>query len=111
LHSGFPEIVGVGLRGLSLSSSGAHGFGEHRARRLLRATLDVRAGGIHAISTVIPTRLRRTSRYNDQDGEMTQFDIGHQNLIEQVAELLVRRADDMVAPGDAAPDATIIGLG
>jgi hypothetical protein len=89
LRSGFPEIVGVGLRGLSLSSSGAHGFAEHRACRLLGVTLDVRAGGIHAISTVIPTRLSCTSRCNDQNDEMTQFDIGHQNLIQKAADELL----------------------
>jgi hypothetical protein len=102
LDGGFPEIVGVGLRSGPLSCSGAHGFAEHRARQLLRVTLHVRR--IHAISVLIPSSLSCTTGHDDQYGEMTQFGIGHKNL--PPTSCLVRCADDTVASGHVAPDAT-----
>jgi hypothetical protein len=80
LRGGFPDVFGVGLRGVPLSSSGAHRLAEHRACQQIRATLYVRCGSIRAISAVIPTRLRRTARHNDQNDELTELGIGHRLL-------------------------------
>jgi hypothetical protein len=70
------EIGGGGLLGVPLSFGGAHGFAEHRTCQLLSVTLNVCSGGIR----IVLTPLRCAARDNDQNDELTQLGIGHQDL-------------------------------
>ena len=92
-HYGIPSIVDSGLRRVPLCFASAHRLADQLPCYLLRVTLDVCCGGVRISSAVIFSRLGCAARNKEQNNELTQLEVGHQNLQAQIAEHPTRWVD------------------